>query len=217
MVPGEGLEPSKPEGRRILSPLRLPFRHPGTGALRKTRTQHQGRPRAGSSKVAVEATIGFEPMMGVLQTPALTTWLRRLNIRAYGPAGLSLVPRRGFEPLRPKARPPQDRVSTNFTTSAVIYVWQEWRDSNPRPAVLETAALPTELHSSACGEYNNETPKASNGRRVMALAFLCGFCQIDRYCDLIAISASASGSTNGSPSTSITTRRSLPVKRNGGR
>jgi SAM-dependent methyltransferase len=26
--------------------------------------------------------------------------------------------------------------------------WHEWRDSNPRPAVLETAALPTELHSS---------------------------------------------------------------------
>src|SRR5271154_330353 len=25
--------------------------------------------------------------------------------------------------------------------------WQEWRDSNPRPTVLETAALPTELHS----------------------------------------------------------------------
>ena len=24
---------------------------------------------------------------------------------------------------------------------------QEWQDSNPRPAVLETAALPTELHS----------------------------------------------------------------------
>ena len=27
--------------------------------------------------------------------------------------------------------------------------WQEWRDSNPRPSVLETDALPTELHS--CG------------------------------------------------------------------
>ena len=27
--------------------------------------------------------------------------------------------------------------------------WQEWRDSNPRPSVLETDALPTELHSSA--------------------------------------------------------------------
>jgi hypothetical protein len=26
-------------------------------------------------------------------------------------------------------------------------IWQEWEDSNPRPAVLETAALPTELHS----------------------------------------------------------------------
>ena len=29
-----------------------------------------------------------------------------------------LVPRRGFEPLHPKARPPQDRVSTYSTTSA---------------------------------------------------------------------------------------------------
>ena len=27
--------------------------------------------------------------------------------------------------------------------------WQEWRDSNPRPSVLETDALPTELHSCA--------------------------------------------------------------------
>jgi hypothetical protein len=56
----------------------------------------------------LEATGGFEPPMGVLQTPALTTWPRR-------PV---MVPRRGFEPLRPKARPPQDRVSTNSTTSA---------------------------------------------------------------------------------------------------
>ena len=38
----------------------------------------------------------------------LTTWPRRHW----------LVPRRGFEPLRPKARPPQDRVSTYSTTSA---------------------------------------------------------------------------------------------------
>ena len=29
LVPGEGLEPSRPCGQRILSPLRLPFRHPG--------------------------------------------------------------------------------------------------------------------------------------------------------------------------------------------
>ena len=25
--------------------------------------------------------------------------------------------------------------------------WQEWRDSNPQPPVLETGALPVELHS----------------------------------------------------------------------
>ena len=29
LVPGAGLEPACPYGRRILSPLRLPFRHPG--------------------------------------------------------------------------------------------------------------------------------------------------------------------------------------------
>ena len=29
MVPGEGLEPSLSNEKRILSPLRLPFRHPG--------------------------------------------------------------------------------------------------------------------------------------------------------------------------------------------
>ena len=69
--------------------------------------------------------MGFEPMMGVLQTPALTTWLRRPeldNNKGDGerPPSLRapLVPRKGFEPLRPKARPPQDRVSASFTTSA---------------------------------------------------------------------------------------------------
>ena len=41
----------------------------------------------------LEATVGIEPTIGVLQTPALTTWPRRL--------GRLLVPRRGFEPLRP--------------------------------------------------------------------------------------------------------------------
>jgi hypothetical protein len=73
----------------------------------------------------VEATTGFEPVIGVLQTPALTTWLRRPELAAQGlrslrrrPLWTRLVPRRGFEPLRPKARPPQDRVSAYSTTSA---------------------------------------------------------------------------------------------------
>lgn len=30
-VPGVGLEPTRPFGQRILSPPRLPFRHPGEG------------------------------------------------------------------------------------------------------------------------------------------------------------------------------------------
>ena len=33
LVPGEGVEPSRYCYRRILSPLRLPFRHPGCAAL----------------------------------------------------------------------------------------------------------------------------------------------------------------------------------------
>ena len=28
-----------------------------------------------------------------------------------------------------------------------FFTWQEWRDSNPQPPVLETGALPIELHS----------------------------------------------------------------------
>ena len=70
-----------------------------------------------SRKSELEATTGFEPVMGVLQTPALP-----LGYVASRPPRLPptqyLVPRRGFEPLRPKARPPQDRVSASSTTSA---------------------------------------------------------------------------------------------------
>jgi hypothetical protein len=32
MVPRAGVEPARPYGQRILSPQRLPFRHPGTRA-----------------------------------------------------------------------------------------------------------------------------------------------------------------------------------------
>jgi hypothetical protein len=28
-----------------------------------------------------------------------------------------------------------------------VFMWQEWRGSNPQPPVLETGALPIELHS----------------------------------------------------------------------
>ena len=35
-----------------------------------------------------------------------------------------------------------------------IVVWQERRESNPQPPVLETGALPIELHSFFCGAYS---------------------------------------------------------------
>ena len=44
--------------------------------------------------------------------------------------------------------------------------WQEWRDSNPRPAVLETAALPTELHSSARRDSITRAPTRASRRRI---------------------------------------------------
>ena len=34
MVPRAGVEPARPFGQRILSPQRLPFRHPGISCLR---------------------------------------------------------------------------------------------------------------------------------------------------------------------------------------
>src|SRR3984957_13012530 len=40
-----------------------------------------------------------------------------------------------------------------------VQVWQEWRDSNPQPPVLETGALAIELHSSGsdCGGSQDQT------------------------------------------------------------
>jgi hypothetical protein len=32
-VPGAGVEPARPEGQGILSPPRMPFRHPGIGLV----------------------------------------------------------------------------------------------------------------------------------------------------------------------------------------
>ncbi len=88
LVPGAGVEPARPCGQGILSPPRLPFRHPGD----RTKRNDPGRGPESCRSAQLEATGGFEPPIRVLQTPALTTWLRRPVL---------LVPRRGFEPLRP--------------------------------------------------------------------------------------------------------------------
>ncbi len=65
-VPREGLEPTPPCGERILSPPRLPFRHLGKELI-------EWRRRADLNRC-----------IGVLQTPALTTWLRRLRFSWSG-------------------------------------------------------------------------------------------------------------------------------------
>ena len=44
MVPRAGVEPARPYGQRILSPQRLPFRHPGTRSKNSMAYQcHQTR------------------------------------------------------------------------------------------------------------------------------------------------------------------------------
>ena len=52
--------------------MRLPFRHLG-----RPRKKAPVRALLHESTSTLEATTGFEPVMGVLQTPALTTWPRR--------------------------------------------------------------------------------------------------------------------------------------------
>src|SRR5690606_19025831 len=61
LVPEAGLEPARPFGQRVLSPLRLPFRHPGTwlprvnaGALRP---RLLARPMPANSTARLMATL----------------------------------------------------------------------------------------------------------------------------------------------------------------
>ncbi len=65
-----------------------------------------------------------------------------------------MVPRGRFElPRAHHSLAPQASVSTIPPSRR----WQEWKDSNPRPVVLETTALPTELHSYKVGAGKNNT------------------------------------------------------------
>jgi hypothetical protein len=157
--------------------------------------------------------------MGVLQTPALTTWLRRLEGRCWCRGGDSNPYTRRHGPLKTACLPvppprllgrenpasansttldyvdtktaclpvPPPRLlgrenpaSANSTTLDYVdtktaclavppprlrLVWQEWRDSNPRPAVLETAALPTELHSYGIRVYQRAGKRVNVRKR----------------------------------------------------
>ena len=60
-----------------------------------------------------------------------TTDAQRLCLRAVG------EPRSEFEPQKIKIR-------LSWTDNLIL--WSKWRDSNSRPPVPETGALPTALH-----------------------------------------------------------------------
>ena len=95
----------------------------------------------------MEATGGFEPpnrAFAELRLNHLATSPRRYIITF-------MVPRRRFELLRAYAHcplktaclpiPPPRHIYPCFSRVQDFVLWQEWEDSNPRPAVLETAAL----------------------------------------------------------------------------
>jgi hypothetical protein len=78
----------------------------------------------------------------------------RANAKVPGdfksPGTFIMVPKRGLEPRRPKALPPQDSVSTSFTTSAQI-AYSVWEPPSVEVSVVVSAG----------GSPNSEPP--SNG------------------------------------------------------
>jgi hypothetical protein len=58
MVPGAGIEPARPSGQGILSPLRLPFRHPGLQVTYCDRETPQGEEKYLSQDLIPPYTIG---------------------------------------------------------------------------------------------------------------------------------------------------------------
>src|SRR5260221_13866157 len=69
----------------------------------------------------------------------------RLRIECSTPELLwrrtACMPWRGFEPRRLAAPPPQDGVSTSFTTRATLPTERGRRGSNPRPLERQSSAL----------------------------------------------------------------------------
>ena len=139
-VPGAGFEPTLPCGKRILSPPRLPFRHPGGyNPVRETQDVLPSEPvPLGMAEEKMEATSGFEPLDRGFADP-------RLRPLGYVASSV-LVPRRRFELLQACAHGPLKTACLPIPPPRRSCIgpeaWQEWEDLNPRPAVLETAALP---------------------------------------------------------------------------
>ena len=102
-MPRKGLEPIPPCGERILSPPRLPFRHPGAQPWNRS-TQNEpeqpSTPCSGSCTHGLEATGGFEP-------PNRGFADLRLSPLGYVASNIDrMVPRAGFEPTQAYAHHP---------------------------------------------------------------------------------------------------------------
>ena len=114
VVPREGFEPTLRFRKRILSPPRLPFRHLGMWEVLEAASVFEPLHRGFS-----------DPRLNHLATPphVRIRWCRGGDLNSYGLLA--------HHPLKMACLP-------DSTTSA----WQGRQDSNPRHAVLETAALP---------------------------------------------------------------------------
>ncbi len=85
---------------------------------------------------------------GDFQSPALPT---ELSGQMVGLAGLEPPAPWSQTMCATKLRYTSKSYLLSYTTLKsnffqVLFIWQGWRDSNPRRTVLETDALPTELH-----------------------------------------------------------------------
>ena len=141
------------------------------------RTRESRSCRAAFTECMLEATTGFEPVMGVLQTPALplgyvagmarprTASIRRRARRTL--FVLMLVPRRRFELLRLAARPPQDRVSAYSTTSAQpalasgIIIGHRFSDGPTCVRAIQLPASSPQLRSARRGTHRRACRPAS--------------------------------------------------------
>ena len=124
-VPREGLEPTLPSGKRILSPPRLPFRHLGRATTKDTEIVQE----------KTKAASGFEPLNRGFADP-------RLNLLATPPC--QRTDWSGRRDSNSRLPPWQGGVlPLNYFRSGLC--WCRGPESNWGHADFQSAALPSEL------------------------------------------------------------------------
>lgn len=102
--------------------------------------------------------VGFEPTTRWLTISRSTPELRKQFNNQYVKELLS-----GPDEVRTRILLRAREALSQFSYRAIYYILHMWRDSNPRLLVLETKALPTELHmyilkNCYCGDKEIRTP-----------------------------------------------------------